>query len=243
MPAKLTILLVDDNPTILKLLRQSLDECGELVTAADGADALLKALDIRADLIISDYSMPVMNGRVLFAKLHERSETANIPSVFMASQEQINERLRTVVEGVEDSLVESFFVFERRKQVRCMTARLYQVKMENMGKSRDAISGGLSELNLIDWMQSLKPGRKTCPLLLRSGRDACHLYFNRGQVTHAQYGDLQGDAGVSKVLTWADGERGVNSSRTSFERTTTLSTRGLMREGVRRLDEARRDAD
>jgi CheY-like chemotaxis protein len=242
MPAAFKILVVDDNPTILKLLRQSLEKCGELTLAADGAEALQKAAEIRPDLIISDYSMPVMNGLELLESLRQQDETSQIPFVFLASQKEIDERLKTVAEGVEDFLVKPFFVQDLSREVRHITARLYGQKMENLQMPGGTTVGLLSEMSLIDWMQSLEQGRKTCTLLLRSGKETCRLYFNQGQVTHAICGPLEGNEAVYKVLTWADGEWEVDFSKTSSERTTTMSTQGLMMEGLRLLDEANRDA-
>ena len=103
MPLSLKILVVDDNPTILKLICQSLENCGEVITAMDGADALMKAIELKPDLVISDYSMPVMNGRALYEKLRARKETQNIPFVFLASQKEVDEHLRMVVDGVEEN--------------------------------------------------------------------------------------------------------------------------------------------
>ncbi len=242
MPAAFKILVVDDNPTILKLLCQSLEKCGDVTTATDGADALQKAAKIQPDLIISDYSMPRMNGLELFENLRQRDETSQIPFVFLASQKDIDERLRTVEEGVEDYLVKPFFVQELSRQVRHITARLYGRKMENLQMRGGTTAGLLSEMSLIDWMQSLEQGRKTCTLLLRSGQETCSLYFNQGQVTHAQCGHLTGNEAVYKVLTWADGEWEVDFTKSSSEHTTTMSTQGLLMEGLRLLDEANRDA-
>jgi CheY-like chemotaxis protein len=242
MPAAFKILVVDDNPTILKLLCQSLEKCGEVTTAADGADALQKAAEIQPDLIISDYSMPHMNGQELLESLRARDDTSQIPFVFLASQKEIDEHLRTVAEGVEDYLVKPFFVQELSRQVRHITTRLYGKKMENLQMRGGITAGLLSEMNLIDWMQSLEQGRKTCTLLLRSARETCSLYFNQGQVTHAQCGPLTGNEAVYKVLTWADGEWEVDFTKSSSEHTTTMSTQGLMMEGLRLLDEANRDA-
>jgi CheY-like chemotaxis protein len=242
MPAAFKILVVDDNPTILKLLCQSLEKCGELTTAGNGADALQKAAEIQPDLIISDYSMPQMDGLELFEKLRRRDATSQIPFVFLASQKEIDERLRALADGVEDYLVKPFFVRELARQVRHITTRLYGKKMEKLQMRGGTTAGLLSEMSLIDWMQSLEQGRKTCTLLLRSGRETCSLYFNQGQVTHAQCGPLEGDSAVYKVLTWADGEWEVDFSKTSSKHTTTMSTQGLMMEGLRLLDEANRDA-
>ncbi len=242
MQASLKILIVDDNPTILKLLAQSLVKRGELITATDGADALMKVIELKPDLIISDYAMPVMDGRALFEKLRARKETQNIPFVFLASQKDIDERLQTLVDGVEDYFVKPFFVRDLTRQAHRITARLLQERMEKMGARGGTVTGRLSEMNLIDWMQSLEQGRKTCALVIRSGGEQCILYFKDGQVTHATCGDRKGDEAVYKVLTWSDGEWELDFSKASPQRTTTKSTQALMMEGLRLVDEAHRGA-
>ena len=242
MPAAFKILVVDDNPTVLKLLCQSLEKCGEMITAVDGADALQKISEAQPDLIISDYAMPGMNGLALLERLREQEETSQIPFVFLASQKDIDERLRGVSEGVEDYLVKPFFVQELSRRVRHITARLYGKKMETLQMRGGTTAGLLREMSLIDWIQSLEQGRKTCTLLLRSGRETCTLYFNEGQVTHAQCGSLKGNEAVYRALTWSDGEWEVDFTRTSTEHTTTMSTQGLMIEGLRLLDETNRDS-
>jgi DNA-binding NarL/FixJ family response regulator len=64
-PEKKSILLVDDKPFIRRILRDFLEQqpswkvCGE---AEDGVEAIVKAQQLRPDLIILDFQMPVMNG-------------------------------------------------------------------------------------------------------------------------------------------------------------------------------------
>lgn len=241
MSSNLKILVVDDNPTILKLVCQSLEKCGELITATDGADALMKTIEVKPDLIISDYTMPVMDGRSLFDKLRARKETQNIPFVFLASQKEIDERLRMVVDGVEDYFVKPFFTRELTQQARRITARLLQQRMEKQGGGA-GIKGQLSEISIIDWMQSLEQGRKTCALVLRLGSDVCTIYFRDGDVHHAVCGALKGDAAVFKVLGWTEGDWEVDFRKTSAEHTTTMSTQALLMEGLRILDEANHEA-
>ncbi len=243
MPLTLKILVVDDNPTIMKLVCRSLEKCGEVITAADGADALMKAIEMKPDLIISDFSMPVMDGRALFEKLRSRKETQNIPFVFLASQREIDERLGAVVDGVEDYFVKPFFVRDLTQHARRITSRLLEQQMEKMGAGRGgAVTGRLSEMSLVDWMTSLEQGRKTCALVLRNGSEQCTLYFTEGQVSHAVFGDSKGDEAVFKVLRWTEGDWELDFSKTSSEKTTTMSTQVLMMEGLRLLDESNRDA-
>lgn len=60
-----SILLVDDKPFMRRILRDFLEQesnfkvCGE---AEDGLDAIVKAQQLRPDLIVLDFQMPVMNG-------------------------------------------------------------------------------------------------------------------------------------------------------------------------------------
>src|SRR5260370_8038592 len=104
MPANVKILLVDDNPMILEMLRRDLAELTTpVVTGTDGADALLKAIDDPPDLIISDYDMPSMNGRQLMEKLKGRANTARIPIILLASKNDITEKLKIVQYSHEES--------------------------------------------------------------------------------------------------------------------------------------------
>jgi hypothetical protein len=79
--------------------------------------------------------------------------------------------------------------------------------------------------------------------MLRSGSEQGTLYFNEGNVNHAVCGELKGDPAVFKVLAWMDGDWEVDFQKSSPERTTTMSTQGLMMEGLRIMDEANRDAE
>lgn len=58
-----TILLVEDEPGIAKLMKMFLEEAGyAVVLAANGRQGLARLDDARVDLIVSDYMMPEMNG-------------------------------------------------------------------------------------------------------------------------------------------------------------------------------------
>lgn len=52
------VLIVDDNPLVRELMCHGMAPHCTVVSAADGADALLKAIDTPPDLIISDFRMP-----------------------------------------------------------------------------------------------------------------------------------------------------------------------------------------
>src|SRR5439155_24881142 len=93
MSSNVKILLVDDNPMVLGMLRQSLSQLAIVSTATDGADALLKAVDDPPDLLVSDYRMPGMDGRQRVEKLKSRCATAGVSVVLRASKHDISDKL------------------------------------------------------------------------------------------------------------------------------------------------------
>ena len=104
------LLLADDNPLIRDLVCKALEPICEVVLADDGADALLKVIDEPPDAILCDYKMPGLDGRQLFEKLRGRQTPRHIPFLFMASRADIEERLRPLVDGVEDFITKPFLV-------------------------------------------------------------------------------------------------------------------------------------
>ena len=85
-------------------------------------------------------------------------------------------------------------------------------------------------------------GRKSCLLTLTKDGEKCEMYFMDGQVPHAAYGSLTGDAAVFKVLQWTGGNFQINFEAKTKQQSTTLNTQGLLMEGLRLLDESRRDS-
>jgi len=108
MPANVKLLLVDDNPMVLEMLRQGLAPLANVQTANDGADAMLKAIDDLPDLIVSDYDMPGMSGRQLLEKIKGRAATAKVPIILLASRADISEKLKMVQDNVEDFIEKPF---------------------------------------------------------------------------------------------------------------------------------------
>ena len=113
MPSNLQVLLVEDNPMVLALLRQALTPLVRtLETATDGGDALLRVLEAPPDLVITDNSLPGMEGRHLLEKLRSRPQTARLPFILMATKTDISERLKPVQDSCEDLIEKPFFVKE-----------------------------------------------------------------------------------------------------------------------------------
>ncbi len=82
-PSRKHILVVDDDPMMLKLIKEHLCEDYDVATAVNGKIAL-KFLERRmTDLILLDYEMPTENGPAILEKLRAAENTKDIPVIFL----------------------------------------------------------------------------------------------------------------------------------------------------------------
>ncbi len=225
------------------MLRISVSQFSSVTTLTDGADAMLKAIDDKPDLIIADYTMEAMDGRQLVQKLKSRSATANIPVILMASKTDITEKLKVLQDTVEDFIEKPFFLKEAAARIKKVVDKISLEKMAREAPGESTLRGSLAQMNVMDLLQSLDMGHKTCALTLSNNGDRCQMFFSDGQINHATYGDLKGDDAVFKVLSWTGGNFEINFNGSSAEQTVTRSTQGLLLEGLRLLDESNRDAE
>lgn len=77
------ILIIDDDPMMLKIIKDHLHESYNVATAVSGKVALKFLETKNTDLILLDYEMPEMNGPEVLENLRAKKNTANIPVVFL----------------------------------------------------------------------------------------------------------------------------------------------------------------
>jgi len=235
------VLVVDDNALILDLLMKGLGPHCEAFAAADGADALLKIVDDPPDLILCDYRMPGLDGRQLYEKLRARQQTKQIPFIFLASRGDVEEKLRPIVEGVEEFVVKPFFLKDLVRRVKKVIDRLHLENLQNRAVRPGVIQGRLEEMSILDLMQSLEMGQKSCRLTIRHDDETCELFFAAGQCADARLGDTEGEAAVFQVVRWPAGDFEIDFNSTSPRTTISRTTTGLLMEALRLIDEGQRD--
>jgi CheY-like chemotaxis protein len=238
------LLLVDDNPLVRDLVATGLEPICEVLIAEDGADALLKVIDDPPDAILCDYKMPGLDGRQLFEKLRGREKTRHIPFLFMAGRADIEERLRPLVDGVEEFIAKPFLVKDLVRITKKVVDRLHLEKLQKNASRPGVIQGRLEEMSMTDLLQSLEMGQKSCRLIVRKGDQQGELYFAGGQCRDAKSGEADGDDAVYKVILWTEGDFEIdfNAANASTRTTTTKTTTGLLMEAMRLMDESSRDA-
>ena len=87
MPARqITILVVEDDPTVADIYSLALTRAGyEVVTASDGIEALERAAASRPDFVFLDIRMPRMDGVEVLSKLAQRADLDAMPVVMLSN--------------------------------------------------------------------------------------------------------------------------------------------------------------
>ncbi|MBF0123096.1 MAG: response regulator [Candidatus Omnitrophica bacterium] len=97
------ILIADDEPTVVALARQKLEEHGFFVeTARNGKEAWDIIKSVKIDLLILDVIMPVMDGVDVYKEMKKEPKTANIPIIIITDNRIFRESFQTL--GVEHFL-------------------------------------------------------------------------------------------------------------------------------------------
>lgn len=103
------ILIADDSPTIVEMLKFALSSEGyEVVTACDGVDAIEMVYKEAPDLILLDILMPKMNGYQVCRLIKGDRDTASIPVIMLTGQDQPKDKFWGLETGADDFIVKDF---------------------------------------------------------------------------------------------------------------------------------------
>jgi len=97
------ILVVDDSPTELHILKNFLEARNhEVITASNGEEGLDKAKKEKPNLILMDIVMPGMNGYETTRKISNDPDTASIPVIIVSSKSQATDRVWGLRQGANE---------------------------------------------------------------------------------------------------------------------------------------------
>lgn len=114
-----TILVVDDEPDMLNLIRLILRRSGwEVVTAASGREALQLADRRPPDLILLDIMIPDLNGHEVCARLRRDARFTKTPILALTAQAHLEEQLRAHLVGINEYIIKPIAPAELLEHVR-----------------------------------------------------------------------------------------------------------------------------
>ena len=115
------ILVVDDEKLLVKGIKFNLENDGyEVVTGADGMDAVELAAAGDIDLIVLDLMMPRMNGLEACTKIREFSD---VPIIMLTAKSEDMDKLMGFEHGADDYLTKPFNILELKARIRALLRR------------------------------------------------------------------------------------------------------------------------
>jgi CheY-like chemotaxis protein len=234
--AKQHLLLVDGDPKSLRVMEVSLKKAGfSVTTATDGKDALQKIQISPPDLVLSDTRLSELDGFELCRHLKSDERLKHIPFVFLTSQKAVEFKVRGLEMGGEDYLTKPIYIKEIVTRARMILQKAEKERFERR-ETRGGFSGSLSDLGVVDLVQTFEVGRKT-GLIRLDGERSGTIYFRDGRVIDSELGRLGGENAFYRMLNTFEGNFEVQFVPVDRSERIEVSTQGLLLEGMRRLDE------
>ena len=220
------VLIVDDEETLTWSMAKSLSKDKdkyEVMIANNGREALQLLKTSRIDLVISDIRMPDINGLDLLVMIKkEYPETKVIIMTAYGSsdvQKEANQR-------------GSLFYIEKPFEI----SDIRKIIIDLIGKKR-GFQGKVMGLQLTDIIQMNCLSRLTTALIVTRDGEKGVIYFNEGEVVHAECGERKGTEAFYKILSWQEGEFVSNIGFVPPIQTIYQSWEHLLVEAMRRDDD------
>ncbi|MHB0870437.1 MAG: response regulator transcription factor [Chloroflexota bacterium] len=121
------ILIVDDDPKVLSLMRRGLSFAGYTVDlAANGEEALSIALKTQPDLVVLDIMLPGLDGVEVCRRL--RAGDRQLPILMLTARDEVPDRVAGLDAGADDYLVKPFAFDELLARIRALLRRTQPVE-------------------------------------------------------------------------------------------------------------------
>ncbi len=121
---KPTVMIVEDEASLVTMLRYNLEKEGYLVTeASDGEEAMTVADETRPDAVILDWMLPRMSGIEVCRQLRRKAETRSVPIIILTARSEETDKVRGLNVGADDYMTKPFSMPELVARVRALLRR------------------------------------------------------------------------------------------------------------------------
>ncbi|HUI76175.1 MAG TPA: DUF4388 domain-containing protein [Candidatus Acidoferrum sp.] len=244
-PAK--ILLIDTNVYFSKRLSDALKREGfEVVCSTQPSFALTTLEYDPPSAILCGMKIREMGAAEIAKIVHADSKNASLPIIALGdgSQRALMEAFQAGCDDYIDRHGTPAVIATHVKNIIVSKAEGFQ-PTQMLAQADTSLSGSLTHHDLPGVMQMLGHAHQTGALHINAGETDGVLFFDAGEVTHAECGNLFGDEAVIHILkSCVQGGKGVYKfvyGMTSTQRTVLRSATDLMLDAMREYDETVRD--
>ncbi|MDQ1090535.1 two-component regulator propeller domain-containing protein [Siphonobacter sp. SORGH_AS_1065] len=140
-PQRPLLLLIEDNPDVLTFIQESLLPAYRILTARNGSEGWQLATSQIPDVIVSDVTMPEMDGLELSEKLKQDDRTSHIPLILLTARASQAHQISGLARGVDDYLTKPFSV------------EILKLKIHNLLASREKMRQKYSRMMTLEPQQ------------------------------------------------------------------------------------------
>ena len=170
------VLIVDDDPELLRFLIEELTEQGLHCDGANcGGDALLQLRQEQFDLVLLDWTLPDFDGIEICRRLRSSGDTT--PVLMLTAHDDVDDRVLALDLGVDDYLTKPFELKELNARVR---ARLRRSRYANSERASESLSLGDLHIDLIE--RHVRRGEQKLSLTQREFDLLSYLVKHSGEV-------------------------------------------------------------
>lgn len=241
MADKAKILLVDDNPHVLKLLSISLEKAGYLVYTAENGDEGFKiSMEIKPDLIVSDVMMPDTDGIEFCSMIREKSDIPMVPFIFLTSLSDRDTEIKGFRAGADEYLIKPIDRKILLDKVGTLLRRANKVKNvedEHVSKMK-GFEGNLADLSLAEMIQLLNLNKRSGTMEIKAEENG-EIIFENGEMIYSKSGEnFFGKEAVNRLVTFKNGIFKFEPvTPPEIERNIEGSTMNVLLEACRLMDE------
>jgi DNA-binding response OmpR family regulator len=221
------VLIVDDEETLTWSMAKSLSrdrDKYEVEIANNGKEALEVLGKMPIDLVISDIRMPDINGLDLLVRV--KREYPHTKVIIMTAYGSSDVQKEASKRGSLYYIEKPFEINEIRKLIL------------DLVKEKRGFEGKLFDLQLTDIIQMNCLGRVTTSLVITKDNHKGAIYFNDGEIVHAECDNVEGEEAFYTILGWQEGKFVSNIGAFPPRESISSPWEHLLMEGVKRKDEA-----
>lgn len=120
------ILIIEDDPSLVELLRYNLENEGFDVSVARDGEEGLESVDTQVpDLVVLDWMLPNVSGIEVCRQLRQKSETRTMPVIMLTAKGEENDRVRGLETGADDYIVKPFSPAELTARIKAVLRRAH----------------------------------------------------------------------------------------------------------------------
>lgn len=226
------ILIAIRDPEVVGELRKALVSSGyETKIVDNGASALNLCREFRPHLLLAELDLPKLDGHHLLREIKSQSATKGIPFVLISRHRTVEERVHSINLGVDDYITTPFDANEVILRLEIILKEIEKLEASSTNGTK-GFAGRLSEMNLIELLQALEIGHKSCLVTIQNENQEGVILLRNGEILDASLNNLAAKKALFRMFTWNEGSFQVRIKQTDQAKVLKENTVELVRQGL-----------